>query len=201
MELNNPLSHLVHQLSKFPGVGEKSAQRLAFFLLSLPKEEVGKMAQAMIDTRNNIRYCDSCFNISFQPRCYLCSDERRDRSMMCIVASPKDIVAFERSGEYKGVYHVLGGLLSPIDGIHPEMLRIEELVTRLRTGEVTEIILAINATVEGDTTCLYLSNLLSGLNISISKLAYGLPVGADIDYADELTLQKALTGRKRINPA
>jgi recombination protein RecR len=201
MELNNPLSHLVQQLSKFPGVGEKSAQRLAFFLLSLPKEEVGKMAQAMIDTRNNIRYCDSCFNISFQPRCYLCSDERRDRSMMCIVASPKDIVAFERSGEYKGVYHVLGGLLSPIDGIHPEMLRIEELVTRLRTGEVTEIILAINATVEGDTTCLYLSNMLSGLNISISKLAYGLPVGADIDYADELTLQKALTGRKRINPA
>ena len=201
MELNNPLSHLVQQLSKFPGVGEKSAQRLAFFLLSLPKEEVGKMAQAMIDTRNNIRYCDSCFNISFQPRCYLCSDERRERSMMCIVASPKDIVAFERSGEYKGVYHVLGGLLSPIDGIHPEMLRIEELVTRLRTGEVTEIILAINATVEGDTTCLYLSNLLSGLNISISKLAYGLPVGADIDYADELTLQKALTGRKQINPA
>jgi recombination protein RecR len=201
MELNNPLSHLVQQLSKFPGVGEKSAQRLAFFLLSLPKEEVGKMAQAMIDTRNNIRYCDSCFNISFQPRCYLCSDERRDRSMMCIVASPKDIVAFERSGEYKGVYHVLGGLLSPIDGIHPEMLRIEELVTRLRTGEVTEIILAINATVEGDTTCLYLSNMLSGLNISISKLAYGLPVGADIDYADELTLQKALTGRKQINPA
>lgn len=201
MELNNPLSHLVQQLSKFPGVGEKSAQRLAFFLLSLPKEEVGKMAQAMVDTRNNIRYCDICFNISFQPRCYLCSDERRDRSMMCIVASPKDIVAFERSGEYKGVYHVLGGLLSPIDGIHPEMLRIEELVTRLRTGEVTEIILAINATVEGDTTCLYLSNMLSGLNISISKLAYGLPVGADIDYADELTLQKALTGRKQINPS
>jgi recombination protein RecR len=198
METHNPLTHLVNQLSKFPGIGEKSAQRLAFFLLSISKGDVHKMAEAMTETRNNIRYCDTCFNISFTETCHVCANPKRDPSTLCVVASPKDLFAFERSGEFKGVYHVLGGLISPIDGIHPEMLRLEELLSRVRKGDIKEVILAINSTVEGDATTLYLSEVLSSLPLKITKLAYGLPVGADIDYADELTLQKALIGRKEV---
>ena len=199
MHAQNPLTHLVNQLSKFPGVGEKSAQRLAFFLLSIPKSDVSKMAEAMTDTRNKIRYCETCFNISFTNQCHVCASHNRDRATLCVVAAPKDLFAFEKAGDFKGVYHVLGGLISPIDGMHPEMLRLEELISRVRQGDIKEVILAINSTVEGDATTLYLSEILGSLPIKITKLAYGLPVGADIDYADELTLQRALSGRKEVS--
>jgi recombination protein RecR len=198
MGLENPLTHLVNQLSKFPGIGEKSAQRLAFFLLSQSEADVRRMAEAMVHTREKIKYCKACFNISFQDTCHICLDPKRERSQLCIVASPKDIFAFERSGEFKGTYHVLGGLISPIDGVHPDMLRIQELLIRCRQGAFSEVIMAINATIEGDATMLYLMELLSSFDVKVSKLAYGLPVGADIDYADELTLQKALRGRLAI---
>ncbi len=195
MGLENPLTHLINQLSKFPGIGEKSAQRLAFFLLSQSEGDVRRMADAMVNTREKIKYCNTCFNISFQDTCHVCADPKREGSQLCIVASPKDIFAFERSGEFKGVYHVLGGVISPIDGVHPDMLRIQELIMRCRQGDFKEVIMAINATIEGDATMLYLTELLSSFDIKVSKLAYGLPVGADIDYADELTLQKAMMGR------
>lgn len=194
----NPLSQLIEQLSLFPGVGEKSAQRMAFFLLSLPKEKVRKLGETIIDTREKIRYCDRCFNISLTPTCFICENPSRYPHQLCIVASPKDIFALEKSGEYKGLYHVLGGLLSPIDGIHPETLRIAELMHRCETESFQEIIFAINATIEGEATMLYLADLLARYSTSITKLAYGLPVGADIDYADEITLQRALAGRRNV---
>lgn len=194
----NPLSQLIEQLSLFPGVGEKSAQRMAFFLLSLPKEKVRKLGETIIDTREKIRYCDRCFNISLTPTCFICENPSRNVHQLCIVASPKDIFALEKSGEYKGLYHVLGGLLSPIDGIHPETLRLTELMHRCETETFQEIIFAINATIEGEATMLYLADLLTRYTIPITKLAYGLPVGADIDYADEITLQRALAGRRNL---
>ncbi len=194
----NPLSPLIDQLSQFPGVGEKSAQRMAFFLLSLPKEKVRKMGEAIVETREKIRYCDNCFNISLSPRCFICENPNRNPKQLCVVSSPKDIFALEKSGDYKGYYHVLGGLLSPIDGIHPEGLRIEELMHRCETERYDEIIFAINASIEGEATMLYLSDLLARYNCNISKLAYGLPVVSDIDYADEITLQRALSGRRKI---
>jgi len=194
----NPLSPLIEQLSQFPGVGEKSAQRMAFFLLSLPKERVRKMGETIVETRDKIRYCEHCFNISLTPRCFVCDNPMRNTSQLCIVASPKDIFALEKSGEYKGLYHVLGGLLSPIDGIHPEALRIEELMHRCESERFQEVIFAINASIEGEATMLYLNDLLSRYSCSITKLAYGLPVGGEIDYADEITLQRAMAGRRKI---
>ncbi|MGE4169575.1 MAG: recombination mediator RecR [Candidatus Margulisiibacteriota bacterium] len=196
--LENPLAGLTEQLAKLPGIGPKSAQRLAFFLISLPKETVSTMARTMVDTRQAIRYCQTCFNISLNPVCHVCSDPKRDEQSLCIVADPKDIFALERTGTHKGLYHVLGGLISPIDGIHPETLRIEELLLRLREAPPKEIILAINSTIEGEATVLYLSALLKPYNLPISQLAYGLPVGGDLDYADEMTLQKAFMGRTRL---
>lgn len=156
------------------------------------------MARTMVDTRQAIRYCQTCFNISLNPVCHVCSDPKRDEQSLCIVADPKDIFALERTGTHKGLYHVLGGLISPIDGIHPETLRIEELLLRLREAPPKEIILAINSTIEGEATVLYLSALLKPYNLPISQLAYGLPVGGDLDYADEMTLQKAFMGRTRL---
>lgn len=194
----NPLSQLIEQLSLFPGIGEKSAQRMAFFLLSLPKEKVRRMGETLIETREKIRYCDHCFNISLTPLCFICESPSRNTQQLCIVASPKDIFALEKSNEYKGLYHVLGGVLSPIDGIHPETLRITELMHRCETESFQEIIFAINATIEGEATMLYLTDLLSRYKVSVTKLAYGLPVGADIDYADEITLQRALAGRRKV---
>ncbi len=188
----------MQQFTKLPGVGMKSAQRLAFFMLSLPQTEVDKFAEVMTYTRKNIRYCESCYNISFQNRCDICSDPSRDGSQLCIVAEPKDIMAFERTRTFKGVYHVLGGLISPIDGIHPDILRIEELKDRCQETAFKEVILAINPTIEGDATSLYLTEILSRFKCPITKLAYGLPAGSDIDYADEMTLQKALMGRRLV---
>ena len=198
MSTQNPISDLVEQLSKLPGIGPKSAQRLAFFLLSIPTPDVKKMASVMVQTRESIQYCKICFNISLESTCHVCSNPQRDQTQVCVVSQPKDIFAIERTGEYKGVYHVLGGLISPIDGIHPELLRISELISRLYTESVKELVLAINPTIEGDATVLYLSHVLKEFPIPKTKLAYGLPVGSDLDYADELTLRKALIGRTQV---
>lgn len=196
--MTNPLEALTKQLSQFPGVGEKSAQRMAFFLLSLPKEKVAHMATVMTSTRERIRYCNRCFNLSFEPECFICANPNRIRNQVCVVASPKDIYALEKAGEYKGLYHVLGGLLSPLDGMHAEVLRIQELMQRLREEAFDEVILALNSTIEGEATMLYLNERLSSFNTLVSKLAYGLPVGADLDYTDEVTLQRAISGRARM---
>ncbi|MBT6121497.1 recombination protein RecR [bacterium] len=192
----NPLDGLMTQLTKFPGVGQKSAQRMAFFLLSIPGKDVHSMASTMVDTRQRIRYCERCFNISFEKTCSICEDSNRDRSLLCVVSEPKDIFAIERAGQFKGNYHVLGGLISPIDGILPESLRIKELIERLKSEPLSEVIFAINPTIEGDATILYLTKILASFETKLSSLAYGLPVGSDMDYADELTLQKAFQGRQ-----
>lgn len=183
---------------KLPGIGEKSAQRLAFSFLSWPKSGVDTFSSVLTQTRHQIRYCKLCFNISFEETCVVCSDAMRDEKQLCVVCEPKDLFAIERAQCFKGRYHVLGGLISPIDGIHPEALRIQELIERLRGSAVTELILAINSTIEGEATVLYLSHLLAPFSLKITKLAHGLPMGSDIDYADEVTLQKSLLGRQPI---
>ena len=199
MDQKSPIQSVVEQLTKLPGIGMKSAERLAFHFLSLPKQDVKQLAEVLVVTRETIKYCRECFNISFQEICYICQDSLRDNTKLCIVSDPKDIVAIEKTRAYKGKYHVLGGVISPIDGIHPETLRIKELLDRLNKKNIEEIIFAINPTIEGDATVLYLTQLLTGSQIKLTKLAHGLPMGADIDYADELTLQKALSGRTIIN--
>ncbi len=194
----NPLEPLISELKRLPGIGDKSAQRLAFFLLSIPEKDVEKMSETMVHVRKNVRYCQTCFNISLEPICHICNDDTRARNTICVVSEPKDIFALERTGVYKGVYHVLGGLISPLDGVHPESLRIKELVQRLQQNTYQEVIFAINPTVEGDSTIMYLTAILEPLKLAISKLAYGLPMGSDIDYADEMTLAKAMSARSLI---
>mgnify|MGYP001212280176 FL=1 len=194
----NPLEPLISELKRLPGVGDKSAQRLAFFLLRISEKDVQQIATTMVETRKKIIYCQSCFNISLDETCYICADERRLQNTLCIVSEPKDIFAMERTGVYKGLYHVLGGLISPLDGVHPESLRIKELVERLQNQSFEEVVFAINPTVEGDSTIMYLSAILESLNLTITKLAYGLPMGSDIDYADEMTLAKAISSRSLI---
>jgi recombination protein RecR len=197
--IKNPLEDLIKELCKLPGIGAKSAMRLAFFFLTLPIEEVHKISSAISSTREKITYCKKCYSISLTDRCFVCSDITRNISQLCIVAEPRDLFAIEKTREFKGLYHVLGGLISPIDGIHPETLRIQELIARLKQDAIKEIILAINPTIEGDATILYLSKILEPFQIKLTKLAYGLPIGSNIDYADEITLQKSLLGRTLIN--
>ena len=165
----NPLEPLISELKRLPGVGDKSAQRLAFFLLSISEKDVQQIATTMVETRKKIVYCQSCFNISLDDTCYICADERRLQNTLCIVSEPKDIFAMERTGVYKGLYHVLGGLISPLDGVHPESLRIKELVERLQHQSFDEVVFAINPTVEGDSTIMYLSAILESLNLTITN--------------------------------
>lgn len=190
---------MMAQLSKLPGVGQKSAQRLAFFLLSLPPKEVNQFANTIMTTRDRIRYCDQCFNISYQDRCHICLDSQRDSSQLCVVAEPKDVFALERMGLFKGYYHVLGGCISPIDGIHPDTLRMDELKTRVQSQDIKTMLLAINPTIEGEATIMYITALFENEDVELQSLAYGLPMGADIDYTDEMTLQKAFAGRQSLS--
>lgn len=191
---SNSMQRAVDELSKLPGIGKKSAQRLVFFLLKIPREEVETLAQALINVKDSATYCSVCFNITDSDPCSICSNTKRDRQVICVVEEANDVIAFEKTGEYKGLYHVLGGALSPLDGIGPDDLKIRELLTRL-TDEVDEIILANNPNVEGEATALYLSKLIKPLGIKLSRIARGIPVGTDIEYADEITLSKALEGR------
>lgn len=192
------LGRMVEAFMRLPGIGRKSAERLAFSVLGMAREEAEGIAQAILELKNSSRYCPDCNNITEDELCSICSDPRRDRSIICVVEEPSNILVLEKTGTYRGIYHALLGALSPLDGIGPEDLRIDGLMARLRVGGVTEVILATNPTVKGETTALYLSRLIKPLGISVSRIAYGLPVGGDIEYADENTVQRALQGRREM---
>jgi recombination protein RecR len=189
------LGKLVEELEKLPGVGPKTAQRLAFHLLGRPKEEVEALAEAMLQVKARIRTCRQCRTFSEEELCSICADSRRDPHLLCVVAEARDLHALERSSDFRGRYHVLGGLLSPIEGVGPEDLSIASLLARLESGEVREVILATNPVVEGDATAAYLAGLIKPLGIKVTRIALGLPVGGDLDYADEITVSRALSGR------
>ena len=192
------IATLIEQFQKFPSVGPKSAQRMAFQILKMPLSEVEKFTNSIIEAKKETRTCEICFNISTQSPCEICESNNRNRSIICVVAETKDLIAIEKTNEYKGLYHVLQGLISPMDGIGAEDIRIKELLNRLTNEEVREVILAISPSVEGEATSLYLTKLIKPFGIKISRIAFGLPVGADLEYADTLTLSKALEGRKKI---
>jgi recombination protein RecR len=195
---SKPLAQLIEELQKLPGIGPKSAQRLAYYLLKQPAGEVQKLAKALVDAKEQIKFCSVCSNLSAMDPCELCANPARDPGVVCVVSEPKDLVAVERTKEYRGGYHVLQGLISPMDGIGPEQLKIKELVARLQTDVVKEVILAIPPSIEGEATSLYLSRLIKPLGVRVTRIAFGLPVGGDLEYADELTLVKALEGRREI---
>lgn len=192
------IATLIEHFQKFPSVGPKSAQRMAFYLLRMPISEVEKFAQSMIDAKQNTKTCEICFNLSASTPCEICSSPQRDRSTICVVAETKDLIAVEKTNEYKGLYHVLQGLISPMDGIGADDIRIKELLTRLTNEEVKEVILALSPSVEGEATSLYLSKLIKPFGIKISRIAFGLPVGSDLEYADEITIARAIEGRREI---
>jgi recombination protein RecR len=194
-----PVQTLIDELGRLPGVGPKSAQRIAFHLLKLPTEEVNRLAFSISDAKAKVSFCETCWNITEMPVCNICSDDRRDGSIICVVEEARDIVAIERTGSYKGRYHVLLGAMSPIDGIGPEQLKIRELLVRLSGDEVTEIILATNPNHEGEVTALYLAKLLKPLGVRTTRPASGLPVGGDLEYADEVTLGRAFDHRHDVD--
>ncbi len=189
---------LAAQFERLPGIGKKTAQRLALFVLSEPKEYAEKFAVALTDAKEKIHYCKQCGTFTDGELCSVCADEMRDRSVICVVESAKDVMAFERMREFSGLYHVLGGVISPLDGVGPDKLRVKELLSRLADGTVTEVIMATNPTVEGEATASYLSRLIKPMGVKITRLAYGIPVGGDLEYADSVTLSRALDGRNEI---
>ncbi len=193
------IADLVAELGRLPGIGPKGAQRIAFYILGTEAADVTRLADALIAVKEKVRFCVDCGNVSEEERCRVCVDERRDRTMICVVEEPKDVVAIERTREYRGVYHVLGGAISPIDGIGPDELRIKELLTRLADGKVQEVVIATDPNLEGEATATYLARMLSPLGITVSRLASGLPVGGDLEYADEVTLGRAFAGRRRVD--
>lgn len=193
-----PFEDLISQFIKLPGIGPKSAQRLAFYILSLPQNEVKELSDALIEAKNKIKFCSKCFNLTIDDHCIICSDNLRDKTKLCVVAEPKDLIAIERSGKYTGLYHILGGVISPLDGISPNTLRIKELLTRIKNENIKEIIMALNPTVEGEATVIYLTKLISPIGIELTRIAYGLPAGSDLDYADEITIMRAVNDRVKI---
>ncbi|MBA2274479.1 MAG: recombination protein RecR [Actinobacteria bacterium] len=197
-----PIQELIDELARLPGIGPKSAQRVAFYLLKVPPADAKRLAHSIVEVKDKVRLCQVCFNVSDQELCEYCRDSRRDASLICVLQEPPDIVAIERTREYRGLYHVLQGAISPIEGIGPEELRTAELLDRLKPAPgappVIEVILATNPNIEGEATAMYLSRLLSPLGIIVTRLASGLPVGGDLEYADEVTLGRALEGRRRV---
>jgi recombination protein RecR len=193
-----PLENLIEKLCGLPGIGPKSAQRMAFHLLSIPRAEAVELARAIVEVKDKVRYCAICFNISEQETCSICEDARRDETVLCVVEEPRDLIAIERSGRFRGRYHVLGGAISPIDGVGPEELRVRELVVRMKDGAVKELIVATNPNAEGEATALYLAQLMRPLGIRVTRIASGLPVGGDLEYADEVTLGRAMDGRTEL---
>ena len=198
MEYAKPLARLVGEFEKLPGIRPKSAQRLAFHVLRASEDDVQGLAAALLEVKQKIKQCKVCYNYTDQDVCAICSDARRDRSLVCVVAEPRDAVAMEKTNEFRGLYHVLGGVISPMDGIGPEMLKIRELVNRIGEGEIMEVVLATNPTIEGDTTSMYIAGLLKPLGIKVTRIAHGMPVGGDMDYADQATLIQALQWRREI---
>jgi recombination protein RecR len=192
------LELLIEELTKLPSIGQKSAQRLAMYLLRAPKEDALRLAEAIRAVKERVGFCSICGNFSEQEPCLICRDPQRDGSVVCVVEQPVDVLAFERTGQYRGRYHVLGGALSPLDGTHPEDLRITPLLHRLRGGEIAEIILATNPNVAGEATSLYLSKLLQPFGIKVTRIARGVPMGSDLEYSDLVTLARALEGRREV---
>ena len=192
------LERLTEEFAKLPGIGGKTAQRLAFHVLSLPDEEAAAFAEAILEAKKTVHPCPICQNLTDGDRCAICDDERRDHSVICVVAEPRDVIAMERAREYNGVYHVLHGVISPLNHIGPDDIRIRELLTRVASGEVREVIMATNPDTEGEATAMYLSRLLRPMEVKVTRLAYGIPVGSQLEYADEVTLLRALEGRREI---
>jgi recombination protein RecR len=198
MYFTPPLARLIEEFQRFPGVGPKSAQRMAFHVLNMPAEEVKRFADSLLDAKDKVKHCSRCFHLSANDPCEICSNERRDATTLCVVADSRDVIALEKTREYKGYYHVLNGLISPLEGRGPEQLKVRELLNRSHQEGVKEVILAINPTIEGDATVLYISSLLKPLTIKVTRIAFGLPMGSDLEYADEVTLTRALEGRREV---
>ena len=191
-----PLEELIEQFERLPGIGHKSAQKLAFYVLNMPEDKLKKFADTLLNSQKLIHRCSVCCDLTDREICSVCSDTKRDPSLICVVENPKDVTAIERTHEYRGTYHVLHGAISPMNGIGPDNITIKELLKRLDDENVSEIIMATNPTVEGEATAMYISRLIKPFNIKVSRLAYGVPVGADLEYADEVTLAKAIEGRQ-----
>jgi recombination protein RecR len=193
-----PVQALVDELGRLPGIGPKSAARIAFYILKVAPEDANRLARAIVEAKERVSFCRRCFNISEGDLCVYCRDERRDTSLLCVVEEPRDIVALERTNEFRGRYHVLQGAISPIEGIGPEQLRIREMLARVSDEGVKEVILATNPNIEGEATAMYLAKLLQPLGLKVTRIASGLPVGGDLEYADEVTLGRALEGRREV---
>jgi recombination protein RecR len=194
-----PVQSLIDELGRLPGIGPKSAQRIAFHLLKLPAEDARRLARAITEAKERVVFCQRCFNVSEHELCTICTDARRDHTIVCVVEEPRDIVSVEKTGEYRGRYHVLLGAINPLEGIGPERLKIKELLARLEPEGVSEIILCTNPNIEGEATAMYLARLLKPLGLHVTRIASGLPVGGDLEYADELTLGRALEGRREVD--
>lgn len=193
-----PLTKLIEQFERLPGIGRKTAQRLAFHVLAMPKDKAKQFADAILEAHEKIKKCKVCQSLTENELCPICADQARDQSTICVVENSQDVIAFERTKEYKGLYHVLHGLISPMDGIGPDQLYIKELLARLSDGKVKEVVMATNPTVEGEATAMYIARLLKPMGVRVTRLAYGIPVGSNLEYADEVTLYRALEGRSEI---
>ncbi len=193
-----PLANLIKELSKLPGIGGKSAQRLAFHILAMDDREAESLAAAITNAKQTMHYCSVCGNLTDKDPCEFCSDENRDRSVICVVENPRDVSAVERMREYNGMYHVLNGVISPMDGIGPEDINLKQLILRLQQSDVKEVIIATNPTIEGEATAMYAARLIKPSGIKVSRIAHGIPVGGDLEYADEITLSKAMEGRREL---
>lgn len=198
MRMIKPLARLHEQLRKLPGIGSKSALRLSYHVLDMKRSDVEALAAALVAVKDQVHLCTSCFNLCEGTRCEICEDEKRDHGLICVVEEPQDVAAMERTKGFEGVYHVLHGVLSPLDGVGPDQLKIRELMRRLQDGSVHEVILATNSDVEGEATAAYLASLIRPLGIKVSRIAHGLPMGGDLEYADELTLYKAMENRREL---
>lgn len=194
VKFSDSVERLVEEFCKLPGIGRRTAQRLTFYILKLRRDEALKLSQAILDVKDKVRYCSVCFNITEEDPCNICKDNKRDKSTICIVEEPKDVLALEKTNQYKGLYHVLGGVLSPLDGIGPDDLRVKELITRLKE-KIKEVIIATNPNVEGEATAVYLAKLIKPLGIKVTRIARGVPAGGELEYADITTLANAIEGR------
>ena len=193
-----PIAKLIEAFTRLPGIGSKTAQRLAFHLLDMPQKEAEELAYAIINAKRSVRYCEICSNITDSDRCNICSDAKRDENLICVVEDPRDVVAMEKTREFKGRYHVLHGAISPMDGIGPDDIGLKELLARLKDGNIREVIRATNPNIEGEATAMYISKLIKPFGVKTTRIAHGVPVGGDLEYADEVTLMKALEGRREI---
>lgn len=196
--MTQSLNELIEELEKFPGIGRKTAERLAFYILKSSQEDATRLSRAIINVKEKIKYCNICNNVTESDICFICKDSRRDDTTICVVENPKDVIVIEKTHEYRGLYHVLMGSISPLDGIGPDELKIESLLKRLSYGKIKEIIIATNPNVEGEATAMYLAKIIKQSGIKITRIAHGLPVGGDLEYADEVTISKALEGRREL---